>query len=125
MIKKLKVTLLVLTMIFGLVGTLTVAFAGEEFNMVTVSSSWTTIATDSEGFGCNVKITGRLTSAGKRIDVRMLGKNNNVLWSENDSCPGLSSRVYICGTDVYKIQVRVDSGVSGTAIALKTSEPAN
>ena len=99
--------------------------AGETFNRVVVSNTWTTIATDSEGFDCNVEITGYLTSIGPRIDVRMLGKNGQILWSENDSCPGLSSRVYSCGSDVYTIQVRVDSGVSGTATALKKGKPAD
>lgn len=125
MTKGLKATILVLAMVLGLVGTSTVAFAAESFKRVTVSNTWTTIASDTDGFNCNVEITGLLTSVGPRIDVRMLGKSGNTVWSENDSCPGLSSRVYHCGSDVYTIQVRVDSEVYGTAIAMKTSKPAS
>lgn len=126
--KTLRTTFLVFILILGILGTSTVAFAavnGEHFGRVNVSDEWTEIAYDTQGFDCNVKITGLLTSVGPRIDVQMLDENGNVLWSENDSCPGLSSRVYRCGADVYSIEVRVDSGVYGTASALKTDEPAD
>lgn len=114
--------------IFSIMAASTVAFAaerGEHFGRIEISSSWQEIAYDTQGFNCNVEITGYLTSLGTRIDVRMLGKNGNVLWSENDSCPGLSSRVYHCGADVYSIEVRADSGVTGTVLALKTDKPAD
>ena len=120
---KLRVTILVVALMLGVIATSSVAFAGESFKNVNVSTQWTEIASDTEGFDCNVEIVGWLTSVGPRIDVRMLGKNNNVVWEEEDSCPGLSSRVYRCGPDVYKIQVRVDSGVSGSATAYKTNKP--
>lgn len=123
--KKIKVTILVLAMMLGIIGTSTVALASESFKHVNASSTWTTIATNTEGFNCNVKITGYLMDLGARIDVRMLGKSGNVLWSEDNSSPGLASRVYYCGPDVYTIQVRVDPGVAGTVFALKTSEPAD
>ena len=109
----------------GILATSTVALAAESYKSVTVSTTWTTIATNSNGFGCNVQIAGYLTSVGHRIDVRMLGRSGNILWSEDDSCPGLSTRVYWCGADVYSIQVRVDSGVTGTAYASPTSNPAD
>lgn len=124
MTKRLKATILVLAMVLGLVGTSTVAFAAESFKTVNLSSSWTTIAYDTDGFDCKVEITGSIiTSIGPRIDVRMLGESGNVIWSENDSCPGLASRVYRCGPDVYTIQVKVDRGIAGTATALKTNKP--
>ena len=126
MTKRLKATILVLVMVLGLVGTSTVAFAAESFKRVNLSNTWTTIAYDTDGFNCNVEITGLImTGYGPRIDVRMLGESGNVTWSENDSCPGQAGRVYWCGPDVYTIQVRVDKGISGTAIAMKTNKPAS
>ena len=56
--KKIKVTILVLAMMLGIIGTSTVALASESFKHVNASSTWTTIATNTEGFNCNVKITG-------------------------------------------------------------------
>lgn len=123
--KSLRVLLVILALMVGVIATSTVALAAESYKNVTLSTDWTTIATSTDGFDCNVRIIGRLTTLGYRIDVRMLGKSGNVLWSENDSCPGLSSRVYHCGADVYRIQVRVDSGVSGTAYAHQTDDPAD
>jgi len=121
--KGLKVTILLAVLIVGIIGTSTVAFAGENFKRVTVSTQWTTIASTTGGFGCNIKIKGDLMTLGARIDVRMLGKDGQLLWEESNSCPGLGSRVYDCGADVYTIQVKVKSGVSGTAIAMKTTDP--
>ena len=126
--RTLRTTFLVFALIIGILGTSTVAFAavnGEHFGRVTVSDEWTEIAYDTQGFNCNVEITGYLITLGHRIDVRMLDENGDELWAQNDSCPGLSSRVYRCGADVYSIEVRVDPGVSGTAIALKTDKPAD
>lgn len=123
--RKLKIFILVATLTVALIGSSTLVFAARSFKQVLVSTSWTTIAYDTDGFDCNVKITGMLTSVGQRIDVRMLGKNNNVVWSEDNSCPGLASRVYRCGPDVYKIEVRVSPGIQGTAIAILTDKPAN
>lgn len=122
---KIRVLFVVLALVVGIMASSTVALAASSYKSVTVSTTWTTIATNSNGFDCNVQITGYLTSVGERIDVRMLGKSGNVLWSEEDSCPGLSSRIYRCGSDVYTIQVRVDAGVRGTAYAIPTSDPAD
>ena len=126
MTKRLKAIILVLVMVLGIVGTSTVAFAAESFKTVKLSSKWTTIAYDTDGFNCNVQITGYVsTGVGPRIDVQILGKKGNVVWSENNSCPGLASRVYHCVSDIYTIQVRVSNGISGSATALKTNKPAS
>lgn len=123
--KKFKVTTLVLALLVCILGTSVVAYAGESFGRVNVSTEWQTIASDTEGFGCNVEITGQLYTGG-RIDVKMLGKNGQELWFQNSSCPGLGSRVYKCGSDVYYIQVKVSSSnYSGVVYALKTNKPAD
>lgn len=124
--KTFKVTTLVLALFVCILGTSVVAYAGESFDSFNVSTNWRTIASDTEGFGCNVKITGQLSTGG-RIDVRMLGKDGKTeLWSQNSSCPDLGSRVYRCGSDVYYIQVKVSSSnYRGVVYALKTDEPAD
>lgn len=87
---------------------------------VTVNSStWTTIATSTTGFNCNVKISSLGTSL-TTVDVRMLGKNGNVVWCEYESFGSLASRVYWCGSDVYKIQVSYHSG-NGTISCYPTN----
>lgn len=73
------------------------------------SKSWKTVASSTTGFNCNVEISSWGTSV-TTVDVRMLGKNGNVIWCEYESFGSLSSRVYWCGSDVYKIQVSYHSG---------------
>ncbi len=86
-------------------------------NALAVTTSWKDLATSSTGFGCNVTICTRntaiLASGGMaKTVVRMLGKNGDVLWTSTDeySVPGLGSREYECGSDVYKIQVKTQAG---------------
>lgn len=83
------------------------------------SKSWKTIATSTTGFNCNVKISSLGTSV-TTVDVRMLGKSGNVIWSESESFGSLTSRVYWCGSDVYKIQVKYHSG-EGTITCYPTN----
>lgn len=92
---------------------------------VEVTTQWKTVAKNTQGINGNVKVCCNVIGV-TRVDVRMLGKNNNVVWSESNSCPALSNRVYHCGADVYTVQVKVStSSAYGTAFALKTSEPAD
>lgn len=91
-----------------------------------LTTSWQTIATSTTGFGCNVAIVCSTTATDGfgplKADVRMLDKSGNVLWSESKSCPGTGTkRIYECGSDVYKIQVKVVTG-GGTAWAYETTD---
>ena len=111
-----------------LVNTSTVS-ASETFNQnVLLSTSWKTIAKSTTGFDCNVAISCLVTGTdglgAVRPDIRMLGRSGNVLWSESKSCPGLGTRIYKCGPDVYEIQIRVSNG-SGTARSYKTTQDPN
>lgn len=83
------------------------------------SKSWKTIATSSTGFNCNVKIASLGTSI-TTVDIQMLGKSGNVLWCEYESFGSSSSRVYWCGSDVYKIQAKYHYG-NGTIICYPVS----
>lgn len=117
--KTFKYTILVAILLLCLAGNSVPAMAAS-YGSHNLSTSWTTVAQSSTGFNCNVKLTCTAFDV-LRVDVRMLGKNGNVVWQEANSCPGLSSRVYGCGSDVYKIQARVSSG-KGICISRQTSE---
>lgn len=74
------------------------------------STKWTTIATSTSGFNRNVKVSTLNTIVASTNHIRMLGKDNNVVWQENNAIGFSSSRVFWCGSDVYKIQIRCSSG---------------
>lgn len=78
------------------------------------SKKWTTIATSTNGFNCNVHVHTASTSL-DYTSIRMLGKNGNVVWSEKNAIVPLGSRDFWCGSDVYKIQAKCVSGESTVA----------
>ncbi len=80
-----------------------------------ITTSWKTIATSTTGFNCNVYIKCYGTDL-SRLNIRMLGKNGNVVWSENGAVPGLGSRTFWCGSDVYTIQASSQSSTIGIYI---------
>lgn len=115
-----------LVMIF--IGSLT-AYAANHYNgPVTTSTTWSTLATSTTGFNCNVAVNNASTAFDGvgilRADIRMLGSTGNVLWSESKSCPGYGTRVYWCGPDVYTLQIKVATG-SGVARAWETDQDPN
>ena len=123
--KSVRTIAILIAVIITLFSTSVVAYAGESFNTVAVSTSWKEIAADTAGFNCNVKIVGQLITFPARIDVLMTDQNDNYVWSETNSCPGNGYRVYYCGSNVYHVYVKVSSSsIYGSASALKTSEPA-
>lgn len=87
---------------------------------ITTSTSWKTVITSSTGFNRWVGIHNWSTATDGlgilRADIRMLGKNGNVIWAEDKACPGYGSRAFWCGSDVYTIQIKVARG-AGTAYA--------
>ena len=89
-------------------------------NSLNTTTSWKTIATSNTGFSCNVFIKCmNTTTSGWGVvpsDVRMLGKNGNVVWTENGAVPCQGDRTFWCGYDVYTIQIRTQAGY-GVAIA--------
>ena len=55
-------------------------------------------------------------------DVRMYGKYNNLLWEEYGVVDYGSSRTFICGTDVYKVQIRLAAkNITGDLFGPKSS----
>lgn len=96
---------------------------------LSITTSWKTIASSTTGFGCNVAITSHNTSTiglgPAKSDIRMLDRNGNQLWYENGAVLGTGvTRVFICGSDVYEIQIRTQTG-KGEAYAYETTAAAN
>ena len=91
---------------------------------LSTSTSWKKIASSTTGFNCNVYIKCMNTVINDwgviPCDIRMLGKNGNVLWSESGAIHGFGDRIFVCGSDVYEIQIRTQAGV-GTAYAYETT----
>lgn len=83
------------------------------------STTWKTIASSTTGFNCDVVING-LVIGNYCLDVRMLDKNGNVVWSEENSVNTLNgARTFWCGKNVYTIQVKGHNG-NGIAWAYQT-----
>lgn len=98
-------------------------------SMLRIDTSWKTVAYSSTGFNCNVEIgsynTGFHGFAVAKTNIRMLAKDGRVIWEEEAAIRGDGvSRVFICGSDVYTIQIRTQNG-DGTAYACQTTRPAN
>ncbi len=96
----------------------------ESSGIAIYSSKWTTIATSTSGFNCNVQVNTLNATLPPTNHIRMLGKDGNVVWQENSAISYSNSRVFWCGSDVYEIQIRCSSGV-GTASCWPTNKPTN
>ena len=123
--KTFKTIILVTLLIIAVIATTTKTFAANSYNgTITTSTSWKTLATSTTGFNCNVAVFNSSTGTDGlgilRADIRMLGKSGNIVWEEAKACPGYGTRVFWCGPDVYKIQIRV-AYAAGTARAYQTS----
>ncbi len=91
-------------------------YSNKFYSGINISSNqWTTIATSTSGFNCNVYVKCMNTTLdGLRVvgtNIRMLGRNGNVIWSENEAVAGQGSRVFWCGSDIYTIQASPRAGL--------------
>ncbi|WP_413854683.1 hypothetical protein [Candidatus Ruminimicrobium bovinum] len=119
--KTTKILLAVAFMFVAIMGTASKIYAADTYKgTIVTSTTWTTLAESTTGFNRNVTVFNSSTGTDGlgilRADIRMLGKNGNVVWSETKACPGYGTREFWCGSDVYKIQIRV-AYASGTAYA--------
>lgn len=112
--KKLSIGLLMMLLLFSTSSVF--AYSGIKTYSGDAGTKWFTLATAKNGFNCNMRIN--CTSHAYRplhmdtigADVRMLDKKGNVVWSENESTPGIGSRTYWCGSNVYTLQVKFRFG---------------
>lgn len=119
--KAVKSTTFIAVLLVAILGTTMVASAANSYKgTVVTSTSWTTLATSTTGFNCNVAVFNSSTGTDGlgilRADIRMLDRSGKVVWQEAKACPGYGTRVFWCGSDVYTIQIRVAYG-GGTARA--------
>ena len=119
--KSLKLIIIAFVMIISLFGLSITACAAETYQgTIITSTSYKTIAYSTNGFNRNVKVFNASTSTDGlgilRADIRMLDRYGNIVWEEKKACPGYGSRVFWCGSNVYKIQIKVAYG-KGTARA--------
>ena len=118
MTKKIKpaIAIFIALLVVLTFSTLRVHAAGQ----ITTATYWKTLITSSSGFDRNVSVYNSSDSFDGlgilRADIQMLDSNDNVVWEEERSTPGNGTRVYWCGPDVYKIQIKVAYG-SGVASA--------
>lgn len=92
-------------------------YPSSQSNTYVSSSSWKTVASSTTGFNCNVVVGGSVLG-NYYMDVRMLDKNGNVVWSEENAFSTIGgnggTRTFWCGSDIYYIQVK---GHNGNGIA--------
>lgn len=74
-----------------------------------VGTSWTTIVDASPGINGNIKVTSTSQSQ-SRGDIQMLDVNGNELWFGDNVVPAVGSATFWCGSDVYTVRVRYNSG---------------
>jgi hypothetical protein len=79
-------------------------------NNVTIFRDWTTVRTapTSNPIGINrnigIRVFNHCTS--QVNDIRMLGRNGQIVWQENNTIGNAGQRIFWCGPDVYTIQLR-------------------
>ena len=108
-IRKILAILMVLTMIMCVN---TVAYAA---TIAHFGTTWKTVYSSTTGFNRNVAITCYNTSTHTN-DIRMLGSNGQVVWTEDGAIDYSGSRTFWCGSDVYKIQLRNTGSVTNYCV---------
>ena len=113
----------IMTLLMALVVGITMpalAAGNNTYYSIDTNTKWKTVAKSTNGFDCKVRIFNH-NAAVARSDVKMLGKNGNVVWQESGALPGYAERIFDCGSDVYEIQVKTQSGL-GSAYASYAGE---
>ena len=80
------------------------------------SYSWATVASSTKGFNTDVYVSIDNDSV-TRNDIRMLDRYGRVVWEQEGAMGmGQYNAKFWCGPDVYKVQIRTQSG-RGVAFA--------
>ena len=66
---------------------------------------YTKITKPSKTYYVNVRVYN--ISDQHNTDIRMIDRDGNIVWEEEDAIPYSSSRQFVCGTNIWKIQARV------------------
>lgn len=109
-IKRIMAIFFVCVMVMGIS---TTAFAAgsnhfpytQSNTLKTDATSWKRIAYSDNGFNCKVYIQASNSYTTSNSNIRMLGRNGNVIWEGKGVQPASGSRTYDCGSDVYSIEI--------------------
>lgn len=71
----------------------------------TYKTIYTKITKPSKTYYVNVRVYN--ISDQHNTDIRMIDRDGNIVWEEEDAIPYSSSRQFVCGTNIWKIQARV------------------
>ena len=116
----LKKSAIIAIVLVIMVSMATTVFAADIYkNGVAVNTSWKDIATSTTGFNKNIHIFYQGTvNVGLlgilKADIRMIDGNGNVVWSQNQVCAS-GGQDFRCGSDVYKVQIKVASGIASAS----------
>ncbi|MBQ8997020.1 hypothetical protein IJ095_03305 [Candidatus Saccharibacteria bacterium] len=83
-----------------------VAFAATESN-VTINGIYTDVTTAGAGQHRYITCSVANPYGGQVTDVRMLGASGNIVWEEEGAIANNGTRTFECGSNVYKIQMKV------------------
>lgn len=82
-------------------------------NQVTIYDYWVTVkappASSSTGLNRWVTFSVSNMSSAHTNDIRMFNKNGQEIWAEQAAIPHSGSRSFWCGSDVYRVDMRVRS----------------
>ena len=91
-----------------------IVFVGTGSDKLTITPTYKTIAyvdpARSTGFGAEIVILVVENTAISANDIRMLDRYGNEIWEEEGAISNAGIRSFECGTDVYTVQIKTQSG---------------
>ncbi len=107
--KSISIALIMVVLITAIMPFSTPAFAASG-NQVPVNDNWTRVY-PAETNTLSGPINGYVKLSTKNewythLDVRFIGKNGNVIWSECNAIDIYGTRTFYCGSDVYSIEAK-------------------
>lgn len=92
---------------------------------LSVGNQWTSIidlpSIHEKGIDSDVLISANSSSQEAQIDIRLLDKEGEVVWSQKNTFPLEDQRNYWCGPDVYKIELRITNGEGIVTVRLPST----
>ncbi|MDO4611995.1 MAG: hypothetical protein Q4B29_00830 [Candidatus Saccharibacteria bacterium] len=81
--------------------------ASPAMTVFALNGEYTVVASGAAATNRSVTIICYNDASVHHNDVRMRDINGNVLWEEYGAIPHSGSRTFICGSDVYYVEVRI------------------
>lgn len=103
---KRRILVLMLAVVMMFSATAMTAYAATTTEITgTYKTIYTKITKPSKTYYVNVRVYN--ISDQHNTDIRMIDRDGNIVWEEEDAIPYSSSRQFVCGTNIWKIQARV------------------